>query len=117
MYDKITIMADTAFIINHLSMNGYSFEAIGQNLYVFEDETPYVEEILSEYNIRYGKNDKAYQLNTERGLVSIATWYRDAEEAEKDGYTYAFNAFKNDLTLFSKCLDERGLYHSFAIVG
>lgn len=117
MYNKITIMADTAFIINHLSMNGYNFEAIGQNIYVLEDETPYVEEILRDNNIRYGKNDKPYQLNTERGLVSVSTWYKTAGEAENDGFTYAFSEYKKNLVLFSKCLDGRGYYHSFAIVG
>ncbi len=117
MYDKITILADTGFIINHLSMNGYNFEAIGQNLYVLKDETDYVMEILKENHIRFRVNDKSYQMNTERGLVCVAEWFKDTDAAKEKGYHYAFKAHNDNVTLFSKCLDTEGHYHAFAIVG
>ncbi len=117
MFDKVTILADTGYIINHLSMNGYNFEAIGQNLYVLEDETDYVVDILKENHIRFRLNDKPYQMNTERGLVSITDWFKDSQTATENGYHYAFEAHNNNATLFSKCLDTEGHYHAFAIVG
>lgn len=115
MYNKITILADTGFIVNHLSMNGYDFDVAGQNLYITEEQTSCVETILHDNHIRYKKDDEDLSFLTERGIVSISAYYKDSSEAREDGFYYAFK--EGDITLYSKCLDDRGLYHTFAIVG
>ena len=64
------------------------------------------------------------QIQTERGLISIDASYRSEERCEMDGYKYAFTAYNvfnpltdetiNSVDIFSKCLDDRGLRHTFA---
>ena len=117
MYDKITILADTGFIINHLSMNGYNFEAIGQNLYIYHEETAYVQEILADNDIRYRINDVPFQMQTERGLISVSEWFKDGESARDNGFSPVFKAHGGNVELYSKTLDDRGFYHTFAIIG
>ena len=60
MYDKIEIIkGDANEIINHLKMNGYHFhETDNKNIiFVYEEETSYVETILYEHNCKYRIND------------------------------------------------------------
>ena len=58
MYDKLTVTnGDIEELCEHLDMNGYSFERIGQNLYVYEEETDYVETICRDHGVSYWKND------------------------------------------------------------
>ena len=58
MYDKITITkGDIDEVVEHLDMNGYCFERIGQNLYVYSEETDYVETILVDHQCEYEVND------------------------------------------------------------
>lgn len=55
------------------------------------------------------------QVQTRRGLVYVETAYPSEKCAESDGFSYAWD----DPTygpLFSKCLDERGLRHVFAVI-
>ena len=59
MYDKITINnGNVADLCEHLDNNGYCFECIGQNLYVFNEETDYVRTILREHGYDYWINDE-----------------------------------------------------------
>ncbi len=59
MYDKITINnGNIDELCKHLDMNGYCFEQIGQNLYVFNEETDYVRTILREHGYEYWLNDE-----------------------------------------------------------
>ena len=58
------------------------------------------------------------QMQTERGLICVEADYQSAERAQMDGYTYAFTSEVLGCDIYSKCLDDRGLYHTFArIVG
>lgn len=58
MYDKITVNSKNINeICKHLDMNGYCFECIGQNIYVFNEETDYVRTILKERGYEYLLND------------------------------------------------------------
>lgn len=58
MYDKITINSgNMEDLCEHLDMNGYCFERIGMNLYVFNEETDYVKTILHDYGYDYWVND------------------------------------------------------------
>lgn len=59
---------------------------------------------------------KSKQLHTERGLICIERAFKSKEEASAEGYSYSFYSSELDKALFSKPLDDRGLYHSFAIV-
>lgn len=56
------------------------------------------------------------QIETERGLVYVVREYLTADEAKNNGYTYAFSSYKLNCDLYSKCLDDRGLYHEFVTV-
>ena len=57
-------------------------------------------------------------VQTERGLVYVEAHYDSEELARMDGYGYAFTSERlGGVKLFSKCLDERGLHHTFATVG
>ena len=56
------------------------------------------------------------QVHTERGLVSVDAEYQSEEKAKMDGYSYAFYSSELKRDLYSKCLDERGLKHSFALI-
>lgn len=53
---------------------------------------------------------------TERGIINIEAAYRSAEIAEMNGYRFAFHSEKLKADLFSKCLDDRGLRHTFAVI-
>ncbi len=56
------------------------------------------------------------QIETERGILNVEAEYQSVEDAKKDGYGYAFYSTKLGRDLYSKCLDDRGLKHSFAII-
>lgn len=58
----------------------------------------------------------AGQTQTERGLVLIEGAYQSAERAEMDGYGFAFHSSMLGVDLYSKCLDNRGLRHSFVYI-
>lgn len=56
------------------------------------------------------------QVQTERGLIYVKAEYESEEKAAMDGYTYAFYSKMLGKKVYSKCLDDRGLYHSFALI-
>ena len=56
------------------------------------------------------------QVHTERGLISIDAEYQSEEMAKMNGYAYAFHSSELKRDLYSKCLDERGLRHSFVVI-
>ncbi len=56
------------------------------------------------------------QVQTERGIVFIEAAYQSAERAEMDGYSYAFHSKELGCDLYSKCSDDRGYRHSFAVI-
>ncbi len=56
------------------------------------------------------------QVETERGLLLIEAAYQSEERAAMDGYCFAFHSQKLGCDLWSKCLDDRGLYHTFAMI-
>lgn len=56
------------------------------------------------------------QIKTERGLISVEKECHTANEAEKAGFTYAFYSNELNCKVYSKCLDIKGAYHSFALV-
>lgn len=56
------------------------------------------------------------QIHTERGLIWIEAEYQSVEWAEMDGYTYAFYSKELNRKVYSKCLDDKGLRHTFAVV-
>lgn len=61
---------------------------------------------------------KAYagQTQTERGLVLIEGAYQSTERAKMDGYDFAFYSNMLNVDLYSKCLDDRGLRHTFVYI-
>lgn len=56
------------------------------------------------------------QIQTERGLIFVEAEYQSEERAIMDGYTYAFYSNQLGKDVFSKCTDEKGLHHTFAII-
>ena len=56
------------------------------------------------------------QIHTERGLISVDAEYQNEERAKMDGYSYAFHSSEMKRDVYSKCLDDRGLRHSFAVI-
>ncbi len=56
------------------------------------------------------------QVETERGILFIEASYQSEERAKMDGYDFAFHSSKLGCDLYSKCLDDRGLRHSFAVI-
>lgn len=56
------------------------------------------------------------QVHTERGLIWVEAEYQSEEEAKMDGYDYAFYSKELDKKVYSKCLDDRGLRHTFALI-
>ena len=56
------------------------------------------------------------QVHTERGLIHVEAEYQSAERAKMDGYSYAFYSKELKKEVYSKCLDDRGLKHTFAII-
>lgn len=56
------------------------------------------------------------QKQTERGLISVEGEYVSAKLAEENGFSYAFTSQMLDCEVYSKCLDDRGLRHSFALI-
>lgn len=56
------------------------------------------------------------QVNTERGLIWVEAEYQSAERAQMDGYSYAFHSKELGKDVYSKCLDDRGLRHTFAVI-
>lgn len=57
------------------------------------------------------------QVQTERGLIWIEAEYLTEERAIMDGYSYAFHSEELNRDVWSKCLDDRGLRHTFALIG
>lgn len=55
MYDKIIIeqSMDINELCSYLEMNGYDFERIHNHLYVFEEQTEDVQQIMDDRNIQY----------------------------------------------------------------
>lgn len=58
----------------------------------------------------------AGQTRTERGLVLIEGAYQSTERAKMDGYNFAFHSNMLGVDLYSKCLDDRGLRHTFVYI-
>lgn len=56
------------------------------------------------------------QMKTERGLIWVSAAYDSVDEAKENGYGYAFYSTELNCDVYSKCLDERGYKHSFAII-
>ena len=56
------------------------------------------------------------QTQTERGLLMIEAAYQSEERAQMDGYSFAFHSTMLGKDLYSKCLDDRGLKHTFAVI-
>ena len=56
------------------------------------------------------------QVHTERGLINVEAEYQSEEKAKMDGYSYAFYSKELEKKVYSKCLDDRGLYHTFALI-
>lgn len=54
------------------------------------------------------------QYQTVRGLVNVDRLFISVIDALEEGYRYAFTS--NGTDLYSKCLDDRGYKHSFALV-
>lgn len=53
-YAKITIIkGNMSRLVDHLEMNRYTFDRIGQSIYVLEDEVDYVETILQDWKYDY----------------------------------------------------------------
>lgn len=66
MYNKITItVGDVEELDNHLSMNGYNYGRVGNDFYVLEDETDYVDTILSDWGYDYWFNDSYLTTNSD----------------------------------------------------
>lgn len=55
-------------------------------------------------------------VKTERGIITIEAEYLTEERCLMDGYTFAFYSTELDRNIYSMCLDDRGLKHSFALV-
>ena len=60
------------------------------------------------------KNGK--QIQTERGLIYVEKEFDSSENAIKSGYSYSFTSRKLGCDVYGKSLDDRGLYHSFALI-
>lgn len=56
------------------------------------------------------------QVQTERGIIWIEATYQSEERAKMDGYEYAFTSKDLGKDVYSKCLDDRGLRHTFAVI-
>lgn len=56
------------------------------------------------------------QIQTERGLILIEAAYQSKERAEMDGYKYSFTSKELGRDIYSKCIDDKGLRHTFAII-
>ena len=56
------------------------------------------------------------QVKTERGLIWLEDEYNSVDEAKENGYDYAFYSTELRCDVCSKCLDEKGYKHSFAII-
>ncbi len=56
------------------------------------------------------------QMQTERGIIWVEAEYQSAGRAQMDGYTYAFTSKQLGCDVYSKCLDDRGLRHTFALI-
>ncbi len=56
------------------------------------------------------------QTQTERGLLMIEAAYQSEERARMDGYSFAFYSTMLGKDLYSKCLDDRGLKYTFAVI-
>lgn len=63
------------------------------------------------------KGEQIMQLNTERGLISVDAEFKSTEEAVNEGYCYSFTSQELNCDVYSKCLDDRGYRHTFALVG
>ncbi len=58
----------------------------------------------------------AGNVQTERGIICIEAAFQSEERAEMDGYRFAFHSDRLDIDLWSKCLDDKGLKHTFAVI-
>ena len=56
------------------------------------------------------------QIQPERGLVLIEGAYQSEERAQMDGYNFAFHSDMLGVDLYSKCLDNEGLKHTFVYI-
>lgn len=56
------------------------------------------------------------QTLTERGLVLIEGAYQSAERAQMNGYNFAFHSDVLGVDLYSKCIDDKGLEHTFVYI-
>lgn len=56
------------------------------------------------------------QVQTERGLIFVEAEYQSAEMAKMDGYDFSFHSEKLGCDVYGKCLDDRGLKHTFALI-
>ena len=60
MYAKFTIEPEHNMdeLLRHLCFNNYSYECIGRNIYISEDDMDYVETILKDWGYGYMLNDE-----------------------------------------------------------
>lgn len=56
------------------------------------------------------------QVKTERGLILVEAEYQSEERAVMDGYKYSFFSEMLNKKVYSKCLDDKGLKHTFALI-
>ena len=62
------------------------------------------------------KTEVKKQMQTERGLIYVEATYSDKAQAKTDGFDYAFTSSALGCDVYSKCLDDRGLRHSFILI-
>lgn len=55
-------------------------------------------------------------VQTERGIICIEASYQSEERAMMDGYRFAFHSDMLNCDFYSKCLDGKGLKHTFAVI-
>ncbi|MCR5837175.1 MAG: hypothetical protein K6G88_11765 [Lachnospiraceae bacterium] len=56
------------------------------------------------------------QVKTERGTICVVAEFKSSEEAMEHGFYYSFHSTDLNCHVFSKCLDDLGHHHQFALV-
>ena len=62
------------------------------------------------------KGGTIMQIKTERGLIWVEAEYQSEERAIMDGYRYAFFSEMLNKKVYTKCLDDKGLERTFALI-
>ena len=100
-------MKELKILINekHFHNVKITVSATSENILIeYEDENKII------YSI-----EENWQVQTERGLVSVCGEFETEDEALAEGFSYSF-CDKKVGKLYSKCLDSEGKYHAFVIV-